>query len=146
MATIEHNGFLARTFTIDRSGEAPRVLKQFVYSSWPDHSIPLSTHDLLEFRTAVRASVTQPASPLLVHCSAGVGPTGTYIAIDRLLSRAIDMGDELSVDDVIKDMRKSRNFMVQTDIQYKFIHEAVHDALTKLLSGKGERVRRRAVF
>ena len=139
VATTQHKNFLVRTFEIERDGEQ-RILKQFAYTGWPDHRVPLTTQALLEFRHAVRASVTKPALPLVVHCSAGVGPTGTYIAIDRLLSRAVDTGDELSVDDVIKDMRKSRNFMVQTEVQYVFVHEAVHDALAELASGASDKV------
>ena len=139
VATTQHKNFVVRKFEIERDGEQ-RIIKQFAYTAWPDHSVPRTTQELLEFRHAVRASVTKPASPLVVHCSAGVGPTGTYIAIDRLLSQAIDTGNELSVDDVIRDMRKSRNFMVQTEVQYVFVHEAVHDALAELVSGASDQV------
>ncbi len=48
--------------------------------------------------------------------------TGTYIAIDRLVRQALDMGGPLNVDDIVKDMRLRRNYMVQTEIQYMFIY------------------------
>ena len=140
LATIPHKHFLVRAFEIEFNGEK-RELKQFAYTSWPDHGVPLTTQELLGFRNAVRSSVTKPAVPILIHCSAGVGRTGTYIAIDRLVTQALDMGDELSIDKIVHDMRMQRNFMVQTEVQYMFVYRAVLDALSELLSSESEKVR-----
>ena len=51
--------------------------------SRPDHGVPNETKELLCLRTAVRAEITDRNVPLVVHCSAGVGRTGTFIAVDR---------------------------------------------------------------
>lgn len=94
-----------------------RKLKQFAYTSWPDHGVPLTTQELLGFRNAINSAVTNPDVPQLIHCSAGVGRTGTYIAIDRIMKQCLDMGGEINIDEIVKDMRMSRNFMVQTEVR-----------------------------
>lgn len=138
LSSVPHKNFIVRHFEVEFEG-SKRVLKQFAYTSWPDHGVPLTTQELLGFRNAVRVSVTQPDAPLLIHCSAGVGRTGTYIALDRLVQQALDMGGDLSVDHIIADMRMARNFMVQTEVQYIFIYRAVLDALSALLSGESSK-------
>ena len=81
--TQNHKNFFLRVFDVEWNGEK-RQLKQFAYTSWPDHGVPMTSSELLGFRNAVRNSRTNREIPLLVHCSAGVGRTGTYIAIDRV--------------------------------------------------------------
>lgn len=137
-SSVPHKHFIVREFEV-RLGDETRHLKQFAYTSWPDHGVPLTTAELLGFRNAVRTSCPDKSKPLLVHCSAGVGRTGTYIAIDRLVEQALDMGGTLDIDAVVKDMRMARNFMVQTEIQYMFIYRAVLDALSELLSGESKK-------
>ena len=65
---------------------APRVVVQLHYTAWPDHGVPDTTADMLDFRAAVRACTRPEHGPIVVHCSAGVGRTGSFVAIDRLLS------------------------------------------------------------
>lgn len=83
--TVPHKHFMVRTFEVEFEGEK-RNLKQFAYTSWPDHGVPLTTQELLGFRNAIRSSVTKPEVPQVIHCSAGVGRTGTYIALDRCVA------------------------------------------------------------
>ena len=64
-------------------------LKQFACVSWPDHGVPLTTAELLGFRNAVKRATQDPAAPIIIHCSAGVGRTGTYIAIDNLVEQCL---------------------------------------------------------
>jgi len=59
-------------------------ITQYHYTSWPDHGVPAEPTDLLHFREAVRGTPT--SGPLLVHCSAGVGRSGTFIAADHMLN------------------------------------------------------------
>eukprot|EP00035_Acanthoeca_spectabilis_P002767 m.89428 g.89428 ORF g.89428 m.89428 type:complete len:944 (-) comp11742_c0_seq1:45-2876(-) len=130
LLTQAHKHFALRVFELSHEGST-KTVKQYAYLSWPDHGVPLATTELLGFRNAVRNGRTDLSKPLVVHCSAGVGRTGTYIAIDRLLEQCFDQ-TQLDVDVIVRDMRLSRNFMVQTEIQYIFIHRAVMDAMTEL--------------
>eukprot|EP00053_Salpingoeca_punica_P024520 m.13501 g.13501 ORF g.13501 m.13501 type:complete len:460 (-) comp6885_c0_seq1:717-2096(-) len=139
LSAEQHKNFIFRTFDMEVGGQH-RTIKQFTYTSWPDHGVPLTTSELLGFRNVIKAAVTNPDAPIITHCSAGVGRTGTYIAIDRLVEQCLDMGGDLDVDEVIKDMRQSRNYMVQTEMQYIFIYRAVLDAITELLSGESKKV------
>jgi protein tyrosine phosphatase len=135
LQSVPHKHFVVRTFDIS-FGDEVRTIKHFAYTSWPDHGVPLTTQELLGFRNAIHSSITRPDAPQVIHCSAGVGRTGTYIAIDRLMRSALDMGGPIDVDEVVQNMRRARNFMVQTEIQYMFIFRAVLDASLELLSGE----------
>lgn len=83
-----HEGHTIRQFLLEgkRNGKkAKREVTQICYESWPDHGVPLSSDEFLSFREKVvqlQEQQSDPKLPLLVHCSAGVGRTGTYIAID----------------------------------------------------------------
>ncbi len=64
-------------------------VRHFACLSWPDHGVPLTTAELLGFRHAVKRAATNPDHPIVIHCSAGVGRTGTYIAIDSLVEQCM---------------------------------------------------------
>jgi protein tyrosine phosphatase len=75
---------LVRTFHVTK-GDVQHIVTQICYLSWPDHGVPLTSGEFLRFRdlvTAVSRMSQFPNSPLVIHCSAGVGRTGTYLAID----------------------------------------------------------------
>lgn len=139
VSTVPHKHFVVRTFSVELDG-ASRTVKQFAYTSWPDHGVPLTTTELLGFRNAVDSGRNKEV-PLLVHCSAGVGRTGTYIGIDYLVEKSLNMGGDIvqSVDKFIGVMREARNFMVQTEVQYIFIWRATLDCISYLLSGESEK-------
>ncbi|XP_054581684.1 receptor-type tyrosine-protein phosphatase eta [Eptesicus fuscus] len=105
-------------------------LRQFHFTSWPDHGVPDTTDLLINFRYLVRDYMKQspPGSPILVHCSAGVGRTGTFIAIDRLIYQ---IENEYSVDvyGIVYDLRMHRPLMVQTEDQYVFLNQCVLDII-----------------
>nr|BAJ52645.1 protein tyrosine phosphatase [Monosiga ovata] len=134
----QHKSYIMREFTVEYNGET-RQLKQFACLTWPDHGVPLTTAELLGFRNAVKKAVCDPVVPIVIHCSAGVGRTGTYIAIDHLVEQCLDQGGPLDVDAVVRAMRMARNYMVQTEGQYMFIFRAVLDAISELLSGESKK-------
>nr|XP_054774825.1 receptor-type tyrosine-protein phosphatase eta-like [Lytechinus pictus] len=100
--------------------------------SWPDHGVPDHTITMLDFVRTVRDAIRKEASeqPIVAHCSAGVGRTGTYIALDRLM-QVMQENDFIDIFGIICEMRMQRNHMVQTEKQYIFIHECVMDLLQR---------------
>jgi len=84
MSNQSLEGHTIRQFRVEAKKEK-RVVTQLCYESWPDHGVPISADEFLRFRDTVnkyKAKQTTPDAPLLVHCSAGVGRTGTYIGVD----------------------------------------------------------------
>ena len=89
----------------------------FHYTAWPDHGVPQFPTSILGFvRRVQKAHDKCKGIPLVVHCSAGVGRTGTFIVLDTLLDR---MRSEMSISvfKVVEDMRRRRVQMVQTQVR-----------------------------
>jgi len=124
--------YIVRTFQIKKGGQT-RELKHFHYIAWPDHGVPETAKEMLKFRSVVKAfhSADKPGQ-MVVHCSAGVGRTGTFIGLDRYLDSAVALDDSLSVLDVVRNMRASRNYMVQAQAQFIYLYEAAREGLQKL--------------
>eukprot|EP00050_Salpingoeca_kvevrii_P006245 m.288241 g.288241 ORF g.288241 m.288241 type:complete len:705 (+) comp11933_c0_seq1:3-2117(+) len=126
--------YVLRKFTVTRSGET-RSLVQLAFTSWPDHGVPSTTKELLQFRKAVRdaQAVGTGKGPLFIHCSAGVGRTGTYIGLDIFLERCLKLDGNLDIADMVIEMRNSRNFMVQSLLQFGFLYNVCLDGAERLL-------------
>ncbi|XP_045440680.1 receptor-type tyrosine-protein phosphatase F isoform X19 [Pipistrellus kuhlii] len=128
--TVELATYTVRTFALHKSGSSEkRELRQFQFMAWPDHGVPEYPTPILAFLRRVKACNPLDAGPMVVHCSAGVGRTGCFIVIDAMLER---MKHEKTVDIYghVTCMRSQRNYMVQTEDQYVFIHEALLEAAT----------------
>ncbi|XP_071283876.1 receptor-type tyrosine-protein phosphatase eta-like isoform X2 [Agelaius tricolor] len=120
-----------RDFTVEKSNTAEsHTVRQFHFTSWPDHGVPETTDLLINFRHLVHEYNSQNPvdSPTLVHCSAGVGRTGTFIAIDRLIQQ-MEMENTVDVYGVVYDLRMHRPLMVQTEDQYVFLNQCVMDII-----------------
>ncbi|XP_059138093.1 receptor-type tyrosine-protein phosphatase H [Peromyscus eremicus] len=107
-------------------------VRQFHYLAWPDHGVPYSPEPLLAFQKVLRQWVdqTMDGGPPIVHCSAGVGRTGTLIALDVLL-RQLECEGLVGPFSFVKKMRESRPLMVQTEAQYVFLHQCILRYLQK---------------
>ncbi|XP_054993886.1 receptor-type tyrosine-protein phosphatase F isoform X11 [Sorex araneus] len=128
--TVELATYTVRTFALHKSGSSEkRELRQFQFMAWPDHGVPEYPTPILAFLRRVKACNPLDAGPMVVHCSAGVGRTGCFIVIEAMLER---MKHEKTVDIYghVTCMRSQRNYMVQTEDQYVFIHEALLEAAT----------------
>ncbi|XP_051477770.1 receptor-type tyrosine-protein phosphatase eta isoform X3 [Apus apus] len=120
-----------RDFTVEKSNTPEsHTVRQFHFTSWPDHGVPETTDLLINFRHLVHEYSSQNPidSPTLVHCSAGVGRTGTFIAIDRLIQQ-MEMEGTVDVYGVVYDLRMHRPLMVQTEDQYVFLNQCVMDII-----------------
>ncbi|XP_074478617.1 receptor-type tyrosine-protein phosphatase alpha isoform X2 [Sebastes fasciatus] len=109
----------------DVSGKKPqRLVTQFHFTSWPDFGVPFTPIGMLKFLKKVKNYNPQYAGAIVVHCSAGVGRTGTFIVIDAMLDM---MNTERKVDvfGFVTRIRAQRCQMVQTDMQYVFIFQAL---------------------
>uniref|UniRef100_A0A8D0AVT4 protein-tyrosine-phosphatase n=1 Tax=Sander lucioperca TaxID=283035 RepID=A0A8D0AVT4_SANLU len=113
---------------LDRK-EPPRYIWHYQYLSWPDHGVPNEPGGVLWFLEEVnRTQSTIPdTGPIVVHCSAGIGRTGTIIVIDILIDIINRQGLDCDIDipKTIQRVRQQRSGMVQTEAQYKFIYMAV---------------------
>ncbi|KAM8807854.1 receptor-type tyrosine-protein phosphatase eta [Eudromia elegans] len=120
-----------RDFTVENTNVSEiHTVRQFHFTSWPDHGVPETTDLLINFRHLVQEYNSQNPidSPVLVHCSAGVGRTGTFIAIDRLIQQ-MEMESTVDVYGVVYDLRMHRPLMVQTEDQYVFLNQCVMDII-----------------
>ncbi|XP_016521995.1 receptor-type tyrosine-protein phosphatase F-like isoform X2 [Poecilia formosa] len=130
LETLELATYVTRIFSLYKNESSEkREVQQLQFLAWPDHGVPEQPTTAMAFLHRARAYNSPDAGPMVVHCSAGVGRTGCFIAIDAMLER---MKYEKSVDiyGYVTCMRAQRNYMVQTEDQYIFIHEALLEAAT----------------
>ncbi|XP_063311201.1 receptor-type tyrosine-protein phosphatase delta isoform X15 [Pelobates fuscus] len=128
--TVELATYCVRTFALYKNGSSEkREVRQFQFTAWPDHGVPEHPTPFLAFLRRVKTCNPPDAGPMVVHCSAGVGRTGCFIVIDAMLER---IRHEKTVDIYghVTLMRAQRNYMVQTEDQYIFIHDALLEAVT----------------
>lgn len=104
-----------------------RTVCQFHYTTWPDHGAPKSVQPILELLRLVRDVQPAEDKPILVHCSAGCGRTGTICCIDYVwgLLRRCLVEPDFDLYHIISEMRRQRMSMVQTLDQYVLCHRAV---------------------
>uniref|UniRef100_A0A4W3J8T8 protein-tyrosine-phosphatase n=1 Tax=Callorhinchus milii TaxID=7868 RepID=A0A4W3J8T8_CALMI len=120
--------YVIRTFAVEKRGAHEiREIRQFHFTSWPDHGVPYHATGLLGFVRRVKSKNPAGAGSIVVHCSAGAGRTGCFMVIDIML----DMAEREGVVDIyncVRELRSRRVNMVQTEEQYVFIHDAILEA------------------
>ncbi|XP_063397974.1 receptor-type tyrosine-protein phosphatase alpha-like isoform X2 [Mytilus trossulus] len=129
-AEKERTAYVTREITIeDKKSGKKRYVTQYHFTAWPDHGTPDPLYLVLFHRHVMSDSKAGHAGPLLVHCSAGIGRTGTYIALDALLEEGRTTGF-VDIFKFLKKMRYSRMNMIQTSNQYVCLHYALLEAFT----------------
>uniref|UniRef100_A0A915PLY7 protein-tyrosine-phosphatase n=1 Tax=Setaria digitata TaxID=48799 RepID=A0A915PLY7_9BILA len=112
------------------SGSLPRIIKHFHFISWPDFGVPHSTTLFIEFLQKVRETgLLSGKEPTVVHCSAGIGRSGTFVVADSVLSMVEQNMKKIDVTNLVVQMRKSRMGLIQTPQQLQFCWKTIVDAL-----------------
>ncbi|XP_041497966.1 tyrosine-protein phosphatase non-receptor type 13 isoform X3 [Microtus oregoni] len=123
-------GFVVRVITLEdiQTGEV-RHISHLNFTAWPDHDTPSQPDDLLTFISYMR--YIHRSGPVITHCSAGIGRSGTLICIDVVLG-LISQDLEFDISDLVRCMRLQRHGMVQTEGQYIFCYQVILHVLTHL--------------
>ncbi|XP_068725970.1 receptor-type tyrosine-protein phosphatase S-like isoform X4 [Montipora capricornis] len=122
--------YAIRTFILSKKGsEDKRQVQQFHFLVWPDKGVPRHATAVLGLRRKVRMKHHDNRTPLVVHCSAGVGRTGAFIVIDAMLE-SIKKKKVVDVFNYVQLLRNNRISMVQTEEQYGFIYMALLESVT----------------
>ncbi|XP_053384852.1 receptor-type tyrosine-protein phosphatase kappa-like [Mercenaria mercenaria] len=119
--------YTLRKFELKKKSSV-RAVHHFHYMVWPDKGVPSDLSSIIDLRQKVLRSQSNLSGPTLVHCSAGVGRTGTYIALDILIEQG-QHENGVEIFSCVRNLREQRVNMVQTVEQYQYIHDAVAYAL-----------------
>lgn len=108
-----------------------QTVYHYHFVKWPDHSCPYDPKELIEFTRTVRSERKHPSHPLVVHCSAGVGRTGTFLALDIAMQQ-MRSKKKVNVSNIVKDLRRQRMKMVQSYSQYLLIYQCINLIMTEM--------------
>ncbi|XP_070470497.1 tyrosine-protein phosphatase non-receptor type 13 isoform X27 [Equus przewalskii] len=130
-------GFVVRAMALEdiQTGEL-RHISHLNFTAWPDHDTPSQPDDLLTFISYMRH--IHRSGPIVTHCSAGIGRSGTLICIDVVLG-LISQDLEFDISDLVRCMRLQRHGMVQTEDQYIFCYQVILYVLTRLQAEEEQR-------
>ncbi|XP_070998826.1 receptor-type tyrosine-protein phosphatase R-like, partial [Oncorhynchus clarkii lewisi] len=134
----ECDNYTCRTLNL-KQGAQSRVVKHYWYTSWPDHKTPDSAQPLLQLMRDVEEDRTGSPSqgPVIVHCSAGIGRTGCFIAT-TIGCRQLELEGVVDVLGIVCQLRADRGGLIQTGEQYEFVHHALSLFETRLSADTGQ--------
>ncbi|XP_064605560.1 receptor-type tyrosine-protein phosphatase kappa-like isoform X2 [Liolophura sinensis] len=128
-SSVELADFTLRTFLVYNAvTEETRTIKHFHFTSWPDHGVPRHPLAVLLFRKKIVSASTLCSGPTVVHCSAGIGRSGCYIALDILIQQAA-REKRVDVYNTVVRLRQQRANLIPSLEQYVFLYEALLEAI-----------------
>jgi len=133
----EFDFFVLRRFLLAK-GDNSRIVFQLHFTAWPDQGVPSSTKGIRQLVKYVNMIRSPRDGPIVVHCSAGIGRTGSFIAIHHTISCLVQGQPEPNILELIYQMRTERIGMVQTEKQYEFIYQAIMDWKLSIHLSDGE--------
>lgn len=119
--------YILRTFLVENPETGTsKTIYQLHYREWPDHGCPTGEHQLLRMVEKMNDLHKDKTAPVLVHCSAGVGRTGTIIAVNYI-RECMETKSLTGLDlfELVLTLRRQRSSMVQTQDQFQFVHKCV---------------------
>ncbi|KAH8360738.1 hypothetical protein KR084_001608 [Drosophila pseudotakahashii] len=157
--------YTLREFLVSWRDQPARRIFHYHFQVWPDHGVPADPGCVLNFlqdvntRQSHLAQAGEKPGPICVHCSAGIGRTGTFIVIDMILDQIVRNGKprstcyinmqiktvyvspkgldtEIDIQRTIQMVRSQRSGLVQTEAQYKFVYYAVQHYIQTLIARK----------
>ncbi|XP_076385734.1 tyrosine-protein phosphatase non-receptor type 2 isoform X2 [Megachile rotundata] len=138
ISKTESSDYTTRVLKLtDLETNESREILHFHYTTWPDFGVPQSPTAFLSFLTTVRQSgaLDQNVGPPVVHCSAGIGRSGTFCLVDTCLILIEENGlNSVNVRDVLIEMRRYRMGLIQTPGQLRFSYAAIIEGAKQLLS------------
>ena len=132
--------YIIRDILLRNKNNQERIIKQIQFTGWPDHGVPDGRDGkVFDIFSEIIEKTDQYKGdgPIVVHCSAGVGRTGTYIAMYALqkeIKKQINDKVEIikfSIFNLVRKMKEMRRFLVPVPEQYVFIYEFVKHLLMK---------------
>jgi len=138
----DYSYYLTRTLVLTDvdSGES-RTIVQFHYTTWPDFGVPSTPGAFLDFLKKIREAgvLEMDVGPPVVHCSAGIGRSGTFCLVDTCLVLIEKFGlNSVNVKDILLEMRQYRMGLIQTADQLKFSYQAIIEGAKRLNNENGD--------
>ena len=134
-------GLTKRYFKVQlgKDNETKQVI-QYHYTDWPDFGVPVSPQPLVEMTKMMRGELSTKGGVGLVHCSAGVGRTGTMLALNKIMEDIDGGAEDIDIFNTVLNLRSERVFMVQKLVQYEFLHACTDYYLRTKSAGKSHAV------
>jgi len=133
--------FQCSSLRVTYKGET-RLLKHFWWTDWPDKGVPKNSNGIYDFITSIRAAQVAASGPVVVHCSAGIGRTGCFLTINYCMKQ-YDANKYVDILNCVGKLRQDRGMTVQTESQYRYIHQVLLKYMQGTLSQRDESVMRR---
>ncbi|XP_008546122.1 receptor-type tyrosine-protein phosphatase beta isoform X1 [Microplitis demolitor] len=124
---FDYRSYTQRTLVLQK-GDEKRVLNHLQFKDWPDHDAPEDFDAVINFCQIMRRNINSNRNLVVIHCSSGIGRTGTLIAIDIILQHLKD-NRKLDVFGTVYRLRQQRINMVQRESQYTFIYNCIKQVL-----------------